>query len=342
MHRSLNPTILVLAWLLAGIGCSPQMTRLSGRNPDLFEKETDHLQGVSRGPEGNSALEVYFKEKAVVIKDQRQPNESGSLYNPQDERNYLFTAAGPSLGRYIRVKVTLNRQNEKGGSAPKEKEAKAKDSKETAKGDDVEQELLKALPDLEPAQKGDPALIKAFKMRIEHRYSNGDVLATFTRKSTSHAQSGQVVLQARIPYEHLVSGEDVTTDDLTEVRLSEWTGGEQLERVSSGWEDEYALRLSGFTEAKSKAAQDLEDKRAKLKEAGDKLETRMKSFGEERRQMAKQREDLTKKAQQSDEKVHDLEEKVKDQAETIEKQEEKIKDLTPEDKPSDSKEGGHG
>jgi hypothetical protein len=296
---------------------------------------------------------MYVKQRGIAIKDATRPNETGSLFNPDDERNYLFTATGPlNVGRFLRVKIVPGREGggrheeagKKGGAGGKEALA-GKTGKERgteAKPDELEAELLKSLPQLEPAERGELALLKGLKMQILHRYDNGDVLAMAVRRSVDADQGNEIQAQARIPYDRLSSGDELTTDDLLDVHFRESKGGELVERNSSSWEDEYSLRFSGFDEARSKAALELADQRKQLKDSTEKLETRIKTFGEERQQFAKQREDLIKAKKANDDKVQNLEDKVKEQQDTIEKQQEEIQTLSPEDKPGDGKEATGG
>jgi len=330
-------------WLLAQVSaCVPQLNRISGRNPDLFNKETDHLMGGSRGTGEVAAPEMFVKQKRIALAEADRPNETGSLFNPDNERNYLFTPTGPqNVGRFLKILVASNRQSERkkdGAAKQKDKDkdkdkdkekvkpasaANGKDGKPEAKdGDELEAELLKALPELEPAEKGDSPLLKAFKMQIVHRFENGDVLAMLDRKSQFEDQASEITVQARIPYDRLASGDDLSTDDLLDVHILQSHAGELADRHSSGWEDEYSLRLSGFSEAKSKVAMDLSDQRQKLKEADEKTEVKIKAFGEERRQFAKQRDELNQKNATQAANLQLLEEKVQEQKGVIDSQNE--------------------
>jgi hypothetical protein len=338
---------LGLCLLTLVLACVPQLHPISARNPDLFSKETDHLMGGSRGTGEVAPPELFVKQKRIAVAEADRPNETGSLFNPDNERNYLFTPTGPlNVGRFVKIQVVANRQGErkKDGTAKgkdkdkdKEKDKAGKGAKAGAGkgdgdgkgdgkgGDELEAELLKALPDLEPAEKGEIPLLKDFKMQIVHRYENGDVLAMLDRKSQYEDHTNEVTVQARIPYDRLASGDDLTTEDLLDVHMLQSHAGELADRHSSGWEDEYSLRLSGFSEAKSKVAMELEDQRKKLKEADEKAETKIKAFGEERRQFAKQRDELNQKKAAQDAKVLSLEDKVQEQKGTIDNQTEQLK-----------------
>jgi hypothetical protein len=350
---AVNISLAVLITVTQALqACSPAMRTVSARNPDLFEKESDRLTGTSRGTVATAAPEVYVKQRTVQIEGTQKPNDSGSLYNPEDERNWLFTSSGPAnVGRFVTITVAPNRSagasaptpgsTAEAGAAPATADAGAAGA-EGATPDAVTDELLKGLPELAPAKPGDPALVKSFKMRIAHRYPNGDVLAILTRRSASEEEVNDLTVQARIPYDRVAAGDGLTTEDLFDVKLSQNQDDERIERVSSGWEDEYSLRLSGFSEAKSKVAMELDDRKKQLDETQTKLTDRIETFATERQQVAKQRDELSVQKQETEGKVKDLETQVKDQQETIEEQKKQLEEAKPEDKPSDGKEGSGG
>lgn len=328
-----------LQWLIAlmmlASACAPRVNQISTRNPDLFEKESDRMQGQSRGTQASTAPDLFVRDRRPVIRQADRPNETGSLYNPDDERNYLFSPTGPqNVGRFLTVNIVAGR-----GPAPKPEAASA-EAKPDVTADQEEAEMLKGLPDLTPAKKGDPALQRSFKMRIVHRFENGDVLARLDRRSQSGEDARTVTAEARIPYDRLAAGDGLTTEDLLDVKFLQSGEEELVERTSSGWEDEYSLRLSGFDEAKSKLAMDLVDQKKQLEDAKTSLETRIKTFGDERRQVAKQRDDLIKKNSETDVKVKEMEDTINDQKDTISSQQEEIASLKPENKPGDDKESG--
>ena len=51
--------LVILAACFAA--CAPQVSKISGRNPDLFEKESDRLVGRSRGADEGTAPEMFVK-----------------------------------------------------------------------------------------------------------------------------------------------------------------------------------------------------------------------------------------------------------------------------------------
>src|SRR4051812_28605997 len=95
--------IIALALPLA---CAPQVERISGRSPDLFDKESDQLHARSRAIGEAAAPEIFVRQRNIALRRTDRANESGSLFNPDDERNYLYTSAGPfNVGRYLTIAV---------------------------------------------------------------------------------------------------------------------------------------------------------------------------------------------------------------------------------------------
>lgn len=299
--------------------CTPAVIKASTRNPDLFEKEDSQLFRTGQAPSPQPAPQMYVRQPSLEIKPVDQPNETGSLMNLDDERNYLFNTAGPhKVGRFVTIKVASNLK-------PKDKKSdEATKNKETPK-DDIEKELLAAIPELEPADPNDPRLIDQFKMKIMHRYDNGDVMAMMTRRSVNGDQAEDITVTARLPYDRLMAGDQLTTDDLLDVKMVSSKDGNVAESRSSGWEDEYSLRMSGFREASSKVAKELDDKRRKLDEARENLQNRVKTFGKEREQVAKQRDELTKDRTNLEEQRKALETKVDEQQKALDSANETLK-----------------
>src|SRR4051812_23554818 len=95
-----SPRLPLAAWLASGTcalfsACMPTVTNISTRNPDLFEKESDRLDAHGRAGGLPEQPEIFVRKRRIELKREDQPNETGSLFNPDDERNYLFTSSGP-------------------------------------------------------------------------------------------------------------------------------------------------------------------------------------------------------------------------------------------------------
>lgn len=313
-------------------GCMNSYASLSSRTPTNVDK-------LGSGPyyyhgrditEAAPAPEIYVKKKDINITPIEDKNETGSLFNPNDQRNLLITSPDPStIGRLVTIQVASVRMPEKKLVTKKENASKTGTSDDTAtadkKGDgaktkdkeDIDDTLMKSFPNLEPAN-ADPILIKRFKMKIAKRYDNGDVELLYNRKSIHNQEGRELSISSRVPYEKLLANETITTNDLTEIRWMETGNGDIVESASPLWEDEYTFRLSGFTEEKSKQAVAIEDQRKQLLDIQKSLETRLKTFGQERREMTKQREELLAEQKKNQEKVAELEKTVNDQKSQIE------------------------
>lgn len=339
--------IWYLSILIINICCSPNIIKYSARNPDLFQKPSDKLYGQSRGIDpAQTQPEIFIKEKKAVVRDLETPNTTGSLFQSDNEYNFLFTPASVGkVGRFIAIQVKANQRiaNEEAPEKSKEVDPTKKNSEEKPTD---EEDILKAIPNLEPKEKNKISLLKEFKMRIMHKFPNGDILAKFQRQSSSDVDFHQLVVESRIPYDRLASGEALTTDDLLDVKFTEHLPDEIIKRHSSGWEDEYSLRLSGFNEAKSKIAADLADQRQKLDEAKTRLQDRIKSLGSERRQLAKMREEYAQrklesenKLKESNDKLDESQQTIEEQKETIEEQQQKLEDIEGKKAAAEAKKG---
>ncbi len=341
-------------WVLLYFGLFSLNACYTPRGPDapmsqrVFPKP--RAMGISKIPPKKSGLQksqLYKQGNNVSITPVNKPNTNGSLYNLEDERNYLFATRAPlTIGRYVTVNVASNRQGQQD-----EPEQQADGQEGEQQNDEISQdELFKALPDLEPGEKSEAKLFKTFKMKITHRFDNGDVMAVYTRKSDSEDDQHDISVSARIPHQQLITGDPISTNDLTSIKLTEVTKDEVVERNSVGWEDEYTARISGFSEANSKLAARLEDKRKQLKGVKDRLITRIENLAKERKTWANERNKLLEDGQQATQKIEQLNEtitkkddEIKTQKEKITEQENQIKELTKvEDKPGDEKDATSG
>ncbi len=356
--------ILFLVMLVSG--CANSYTTASTRVPSNVDKlgsgpyyfHGRDIQNVAEPPD------IYVKKKNVSISPVESKNETGSLFKVNDQRNYLVSSPDPTtVGRIVMVDVVSNRMplgkkkgqvpqkqetpkpdagpagGDSGGAGEKDKTKKAETAQESDKGDkadkadkeDIDSTLIKAFPKLEPAD-AEPRLIKRFKMKIAKKLENGDVELVFDRRSLRNQSGHELIISAKAPYEKLLAGATLTTEDLTEIRWTETGEGDLVESESPLWEDEYSLRLSGFSEEKSKHALVLEEQRKQLLDIQKTLENRLKSFGNERREMTKQREDLLTEKKKNQDKIAELEKTIGDQKSELEsaKPEEKEKPGKPE------------
>lgn len=294
--------------------------------------------------EAEPPQDLYTRKKELVIKPTRRTNSTGSLSSVQDPRSYLFGSDLPiAIGQYLNVKTTSNRLEKAKEASP----SASSDKNADKSAEQVEQELLKALPNLDQASEGKDkaSIIKSFKMEVLDVLENGDAVVMYHRKSLRGAQAADLSFKARIPQAALVDRENLSTTDLVGVAYRESIDGEIVERESANWEDEYTLRISGFDEAKSKSAVALEENRRQIKDARDKLATQIKAFGTEKQTVAKERAKLAEKEKADTAKITELETKVKEQEEKIAsltpKEEEKSEDAAlTDDKNADAKKTG--
>jgi hypothetical protein len=294
--------ILVLSIACLSQACATRKLVPMSSRADGFEKAK--VRGSL--PE-TKAPKLYTKHEEINIVPIEKPNETGSLFRLDDGRNYLFSSDEPmTVGRQLVIHTVSARK------------MPAKDPKKPADDKEANDELLKAFPELEPSE-ADRPLLDRFTMKVTHRLENGDAVALLTRQSTTEADANTIAIQARIPYQRYISKERLTTDDLVDVEWLEHTNKEMIERRSSGWEDEYTVRLSGFEEAKSRSALALEDKRKALIDIRDQLKTRYKSLNQEREQMSKQRDDLLAKSQKEAAELEETKKKMAEQESELEK-----------------------
>lgn len=333
----LTGAIFTMVFLM---GCQSGLINGSRRNMGGFNKpgsSSMHGKGAGAKPRPN----LYVKHKSINIAPKAETNDTGSLFKIDDQRNYLFASKAPfSVDQYVDVRVLSSQSEDK----PKEK----KDPKEKAEADDsgdaVVKEMLALLPELDPGDgKDNPKLITRLKMKIAHVYENGDALAVYKRTSSKDDDGKEVSVRARIPYASLISGNPLTTKDLVDVHWTDTMDGRLTERYASSWQDEYSLRMSGFSEAKSIFAKRLEDKRQQLEGVKTRMQNQLISLGKERKKMAKEREEIYKKKVESETKVTQLEAKVEERDKQITEQKETLDSLKkPEEKPGDTKDGASG
>ena len=315
-----------MAIVFAVTSCASRMGSRSRRGFESIDKEGTgkvHAMGISA--EDGRPIELYAKTGNPEIRKVKEPDNNGSLYNLEDQRNNLFTKdIKDQVGDYIDVSVVSNRmESPKQADAAKPQDPAA--GTPAQKEENLEDTLIKALPNLDPG-KNSPVIIKKLKMRITQRLPNGDVKATLYRDSKSGDETKVIQVNALVPGELLRARKEVTTSDLADVEWSEINDGVLMQRQSLSWEDEYTLRLSGFDEAKSKGAQELDEKRKQLGDVRDQLENKIKSFSNERRQFSKDRDDLGKKAAELSAKEKDYQDKINQQQQTIEGQQRELEE----------------
>jgi DNA repair exonuclease SbcCD ATPase subunit len=263
--------------------------------------------------------EFYVKSSQIDIKEKKRTPSHGSLSSVDDPRSFLMPTPMPvRVGSVIEIKTSSNRLDA-GSSADEKGKAKGKDvvAKADEKNQKLEDELMKALPNLEPGTENRPSIVKSFNAKVIEVRENGDAVVSYHRQSIRSDQASDLLIRAVVPQEALSDRDNIKTTQLRDVAIRESLDGEVSDRVSENWEDEYTLRMSGFDEAKSKSAVALDSQKKQLQEARDKVVQQIKSLGQERNSMAKERNDLLDKKAKDDQKITELEKKVAEQDEEI-------------------------
>lgn len=309
---SLFKKICIFIAILALAGCFSDRHTISKRKMgEPVNAVTGREIAVPTTPQ-----DVYTKQKVIAIKPIKKSNTNGSLTSAEDPRSYLLASTAPVMvGSFLNIKTVTSAEAAKAAAAG----GAAKPAAQTAA--QVEQDLLKSLPNLDPApgEPEKPTVIPGFKAEVLEILDNGDAIISYHRRSIRGDQAGDYLVKARVPQADLLEKDSLSTSNLVDVDFQESKDGELSERHSSRWEDEYTLRMSGFDEAKSKSAVALEDQRRQIKDTRDKLATQIKAFSTERQTVAKERSVLFEKQKETAEKKAELEAKIKDQESELEK-----------------------
>lgn len=274
--------LLVIVGVLSSSACHRGFMPISSRGPTgPIKPGSMYVHKRSDIPTENP--EIFVKSQQLKISEVDGGNETGSLVSPDDRRIYLFQEKLPyRVGETVLVKVT-SRRLEKKSDAPAAAAVPAADNT-----DELTKELLGALPRFD-AGDTEQKVLDRVPFRITHVEPNGDAYGFYERQSRDRMDISFLKVSAKIPFERLLPGEAPSTDDLSEVRWLESRGGEIVEQQSSAWEDEYSLRVSGFSEARSKIAMDLEKKQGQLTDARNRLKNQIVSFASQRKTMTEER-----------------------------------------------------
>lgn len=295
------------ALILMTLSCAREVHKISSRSPELFEKKRDPMGDPSGLQEGGER-ELYVKEPRVTIKPKDEGASPGSLIDPGDDRLFLFTAPKPAkIGRILTIAVlpsqkgssNLKTSTGENETPPTERAAdpNSTSSNQGQKTDPLEEELLKSLPSLTPGQESKASLLKQFQVEVTQVLPNGDAVVNLVKMANQGEDQATFSLTARIPAERLSAGDSLTTNDLVHLEMIESRADQQMARTSTGWDDEYALRLSGFNERTSKERDLLLDQKKALASAREDLEGKMKAFAAEKRTFVAQRDQLKKEGQ---------------------------------------------
>lgn len=292
----------------------------------LSEKEGKSPHLGHRRPfeeKSESAPEIYVKRESLAVVPKETQNFTGSLLSLKRAENSLFMEPlRGAVGETLDLLVKVNR-SESGATPIPAPAAPAAGASPEAAGKGPQDELIAALPKLEPEDKT-PKVPSIIKMRVLRKLENGDVIVEATRASTNEWDANSIRAVSRVPRARLASNQPLTTLDLVDVDWYEQQGANTVERESSGWEDEYSLRWAGFEEARSKTAIELENKRKDLQKVKDRLQDRIVNMSKERGQIAQERERVRKLREEAEQKLGELNRKLLEQSGLIEQQKDTI------------------
>jgi hypothetical protein len=292
------------------------LSEKEGKSPHL-----GHRRPVEEKSE--SSPEIYVKRESLAVIPKETQNFTGSLLSLKRAENSLFMEPlRGAVGETLDVLVKVNR-SESAATPPAAPAAPMPPAPANAAGKGPQDELIAALPKLEPEDKT-PKVPSVIKMRVLRKLENGDVIVEAARASTNEWDANSIRAVSRIPRLRLASNQPLTTLDLVDVDWYEQQGANTIARESSGWEDEYSLRWAGFEEARSKTAIELENKRKDLQKVKDRLQDRIVNMSKERGQIAAERERVRKLREEAEQKLNELNKKVADQNGLIEQQKDTI------------------
>ncbi|SME87834.1 flagellar basal body L-ring protein FlgH [Pseudobacteriovorax antillogorgiicola] len=314
----LQVVIILSSFLVTG--CQTRVVPISKRDyvnqssgAEIYKKGRKIQDGRKDPPQ------IFMKKKSIRIKPVSKTDNNGSLFSSDNPENYLFyDKPRGEVGDMIPILVRVNQAEggaAGGGGAQGELEA-----------GQIKDELLAALPEFTPRDDESNILpLTSIKFKVDRRLPNGDLIVSTYRTSKNETQSSTIRVKARIERATLMAKKDITTEDLLDVDWYQRKDGEVIERDSLSWQDEYTLRMSGFDEAKSKMAQQLETKREDLKKVRDRLRDRINSLGKERRQFAQSRQKLDQEKKKLSDTIQEYDNKISEQNNTIEEQKSIIK-----------------
>lgn len=318
------------------LSCARVVTH-SSREITMVDKARGVMVEPSEGDKVGGPAFVRRRD-VTAIPAQDLGSATGSLYDMERPQNYLYTTQRIlRVGERVEVAVVpiVSVKKDAQDPAPRGESTAAVAESSNAKKP-VADELIDALPDLAPPD-STVRLAESLTMTIAEIDPKGDVLLTFGRRSHSEIDDQVLNITARVERGRLEQPEGISVRDLKDIQWFESSRGEQLERQSAQWTDEFSLRASGFSEARSRIAQDLDAKRMRLTEIQDLLRRRIESHVKERETMAKERDKYLDLNRTQAERLAELEKKLEEQGESA-----RAKDDTASSDPEASKDPSKG
>ena len=299
---------------------------------------------------------LFVKKRAIKLSKKPDVNVTGSLYDSSSNRPRFFrTIRDFDLGTY--VVVNIDYVDIKNAGAPEsERDSDDAEGDEEGSGnsndanaelpeerDELLNRLEQIFPSLKPSKSNRPNLIKTLPMKVVHRDPDGTVQLLYERGSKSNSHTNDLRVVAEVDSRQIDQKGTVSSFHLRNVKLLHFDGSETISRTSNRWEDEFSLRVAGFSEAMSADAVRMNDMRRDLKRLGEEVRDQIISLRTQRRAMSKERDKLVAERKVDRDTIGALEKTVDQQKATISEQKRAIEEFEAiEDKPSDENDGDSG
>ena len=186
--------------------------------------------------------------------------------------------------------------------------------------------LFEQFPELKPADpKARP--ISSLNMKILQQKPNGDLVLQYSRSSNGKNSKKSISLQATLDGTNLSIGDNPTTDDLSDIFMIQQEGEEKTERRSTQWENEYTMRVSGFSEIESEQAKSIERARESLRKSLANVNKNKVAMGRERNAISKERDENRKAAEQTKNDISALKDTIEGQKTRLKEVEDQLKEV---------------
>ncbi|MBP9706047.1 MAG: hypothetical protein KBD78_00280, partial [Oligoflexales bacterium] len=308
---------------------------LGNLDHSALEAKSNSMPAEAAGPQ------LYTREEETEI------GPDPSLYNgsligvDQQQANFLVQNKSLGIGSYIDIIVVAKEMQKTAAQLGAKKDAKNADPEAatnesadtessssttasaesanaggtksgSAANDASQDELAKMLEGLPELVQEDAEIvpIKTFRAKVVAKKANGDVVLEYERSSLQTAEQKGVLIRAVLAEKYTLNPDDFTTERLQDIKWQEFENGLVTARESPEWQNEYTLRLSGFDEAKSLAAMDLEKKRQQVIGLRDGVKNQINNIRKEKQTFAKERETLLKKQAEQEKLIAELNTKV--------------------------------
>ena len=183
--------------------------------------------------------DIFLKTTEISIEEDRNFLREGSIYAEDSDMGNLFKKANNfKVGNSIDVFIKIQGEAKTDEAIPQEENA-----------DTLKAKLEELIPNLASDDANKKPITK-FKARILRELPNGD-LEIESYKSAGNEKNGNRFyrFKATIPKKKYKAAEQLTTNDLENIKWDEVNNGDLTQRTSLAWQDDYTLRMSGFGES---------------------------------------------------------------------------------------------